>query len=294
MQHGSFRCDLNLSLKPKGQTQLGTRSEIKNLNSFRFIEKALAYEIDRHMDVLESGQDIVQETRLFDDKSEKTFSMRSKEEANDYRYFPCPDLLPVKVEQATIDAIEKQLPELPLAKCARYQEQYQLPYEDAVRLTSDKKVADYFEDVVSHCQAKVKTVANWVIVEVLGMLNKQELTISESPVEAKRLAELLDCIQDNTISGKIAKTVFHDMCESSLSPRDIIKEKGLGQIANSDELATLIEQIINDNPKQVAQYLSGKDKLFGFFVGQAMKQTQGKASPQILTELFNKAFDGMK
>ena len=291
MQEGSFRCDINLSLRPKGETKLGTRTEIKNMNSFRFIEKAMQYEINRHMDVLESGEAIIQETRLYDDKKDITKSMRSKEEANDYRYFPCPDLLPVIVVQQRIDAIQKTLPELPLEKLARYQTTLGLSQDDAKQLSSDKNIADFFESVLKHTNAKTKMVANWIIVELLGLLNKQTLTIIQSPISPERFAELLNCIADQTISGKIAKQVFLKLCESDLSARQIIEKEGLAQIANTDELEGLVNQLLADNPKQVEQYLSGKDKVFGFFVGQIMKQTQGKASPPVITELLKNAFE---
>lgn len=294
MQEGSFRCDLNISLRPQGQTALGTRTEIKNMNSFRFIEKALNYEIERHQTLLETGKEIIQETRLFNDKTEQTQSMRSKEEANDYRYFPCPDLLPVKIEQHTIEQIRTTLPELPLAKLARYQQSLQLSYEDAKRLTGDKHIANYFESVLANSQASAKIIANWITVELLAYLNKHELSINDSPISPERFAELLDCLADNTISGKIAKQVFLKLTQTSQGAREIIQKENLGQIANTDELATLIDTLIADNPKQVAQYLAGKEKVFGFFVGQAMKQTQGKANPALITKLLTACFDKLK
>ncbi len=294
MQEGSFRCDVNISLRPKGQQELGTRTEIKNMNSFRFIEKAMNYEIDRQMDILESGGQITQETRLFDDKTEQTRSMRSKEEANDYRYFPCPDLLPVIVSQADIDAIKLTMPELPLAKLERYQSEFKLNTIDAERLIQDKNLALFFESVVAKTKASAKVTANWLTGELSAYLNKNNLDVLQSPVDNNSLAELLDCIADNTISGKIAKQVFQKMCQSKLTAREIIKNDNLGQIANTDEIVTLIDNIIKNNSAQVQQYLGGKEQLFGFFIGQAMKQTQGKASPQILTQLFKDAFDKLK
>ena len=294
MQEGSFRCDINISLKPKGSTTLGTRTEIKNMNSFRFIEKALIYEIDRHMDVLGSGGKIVQETLLFDDKTEQTKSMRSKEEANDYRYFPCPDLLPVHVSQIEIDAIKQTIPELPLAKLARYQSDLNLSADDAKRLIQDRDLALFFEKIVNSSNATPKVIANWVIGELSAYLNKHELSVNQSPISDAQFSELLDCIADNTISGNIGKQVFLNLCSAPGSAREIIEKENLGQIANTDELVELINEIIKSNPKQVEQYLGGKDKLFGFFIGQAMKKTKGKANPELLTTLFNNAFKNMR
>ena len=289
MQEGSFRCDINLSLKPKGSDKLGTRTEIKNMNSFRFIEKAMIYEIDRHMDVLESGGEIIQETRLFNDKTEQTQSMRSKEEANDYRYFPCPDLLPVAIEPSLIDEIRANLPELPLAKFHRYQQQYQLSADDAKRLTSDKNIAAFYEATLASTEASAKTIANWLLVELIGYLNKQEIAIQHSPISSDGFAELLTAIHNDTISGKTGKYVLKKMCDEQATAKDIIDKENLAQVADSGELEAIIQSIIEANPKQVEQFQSGKDKVFGFFVGQVMKQTQGQANPKLVNSLLQTA-----
>lgn len=279
MQEGSFRCDANVSVRPKGQVDFGTRAEIKNINSFKFVEKAINYEIERHIEILESGGKIVQETRLYDANKDETRSMRSKEEANDYRYFSDPDLLPVYIEESLKTEIRATLPELPEAKKLRFIEQYKQDEESAGTLTSSRDLADYYEALIQATGVEAKLCTNWLSGDVLGALNKAGLDISESPISAERLAGLLKRIADNTISGKIAKQVFDKMWNSAAQADEIIEQEGLVQITDMGAIESIIDNIIANNPGQVEQYRSGKDKVFGFFVGQVMKETQGKASP---------------
>jgi aspartyl-tRNA(Asn)/glutamyl-tRNA(Gln) amidotransferase subunit B len=279
MQEGSFRCDANISIRPKGQHEFGTRAEIKNINSFKFVEKAINHEVERQIDVIEAGGQVVQETRLYDADKDETRSMRSKEEANDYRYFPDPDLLPVTIEDSLKQQIKQQLPELPDAKKQRFKEQSQQDEEIATTLTSSSEMADYYEAVVKFSNCEAKLCANWVIGELSGALNKAGLEILESPIDAQRLAGLLQRLTDNTISGKIAKQVFEEMWQSTDNADEIIEAKGLKQITDMGAIEAIINQVIADNLGQVEQYLKGKDKVFGFFVGQVMKATQGKANP---------------
>ncbi len=291
MQEGSFRVDANVSIRRPGEP-LGTRTELKNINSFKFLEKALQYEIERHMDILESGGSIVQETRLYDSVKDETRSMREKEEANDYRYFPDPDLLPLVITDEMIAAVAKTLPELPDAKRKRFMEQYGLPSYDAGVLTGSRALADYYEEVVATVGGEPKLCANWVMVELLGALNKENLLLSESPITAAMLGELLTRIVDNTISGKIAKEVFEAMWAGEGRADEIIETKGLKQITDTGAIEAIIDEVIANNPAQVEQYRGGKDKLFGFFVGQVMKATQGKANPKQVNELLRKKLDG--
>jgi len=286
MQEGSFRCDANVSMRPKGQENFGTRTETKNLNSFRFVERAINYEIERQIEVLENGGEIVQETRLYDANKDETRSMRSKEEANDYRYFPDPDLLPVVIEAKFIEELRKQLPELPAEKITRFKQGYDLNDYDAENLVMCKETAEYFEVVVKNTSAKAKLAANWVLGDVSAALNQDGVEISNSPVSASMLAGLLDRIEDNTISSKIAKEVFQAMWAGEGSVDEIIEAKGLKQITDSSEIEALVEQVVNNNPGQVEQYKSGKDKVFGFFVGQVMKLSKGKANPQQVNDLL--------
>jgi len=279
MQEGSFRCDANVSVRPKGQAEFGTRAEIKNINSFKFVEKAINFEIERHIDILEAGGRIVQETRLYDANKDETRSMRSKEEANDYRYFPDPDLLPVLVEESLKTEIRAGLPELPEAKKQRFIEQYEQDDESATTLTSSRELADYYEALVKAAGVEAKLCSNWVTGDVLGALNKAGLDIQQSPVSSLRLAGLLQRIADNTISGKIAKQVFEKMWNGTAGADEIIEQEGLVQISDMGAIEAIIDAIIAKNPGQVEQYRSGKDKVFGFFVGQVMKETQGKANP---------------
>ena len=279
MQEGSFRCDANVSVRPKGQAEYGTRAELKNINSFKFVEKAINIEVERQIDLLESGGSIVQETRLYDSDKNETRSMRSKEEANDYRYFPDPDLLPVEITEKLRAEVKADLPELPTAKKQRFKEQYNQDEDTASTLTSSRLLADFYEAVVKESGCEAKLCSNWVTGNFLGALNKAGLEISESPVNYQRLAGLLTRIADNTISGKIAKQVFDSLWETNATTDEIIEQQGLKQITDSGAIEAIIDKIIIDNPKQVEQYLGGKDKLFGFFVGQAMKATQGKVNP---------------
>ena len=279
MQEGSFRCDANVSIRPKGQQEFGTRAEIKNLNSFRFIEKAINYEVDRQIDLIESGGTVVQETRLYDSVKDETRSMRSKEEANDYRYFPDPDLLPLEIEESLKEEVKAALPELPDEKKERFKEQYGQDEDSASTLTASRELADFFEAVVKESGCEARLCTNWVIGDLSGALNKDGLDIADSPVSHERLSGLLKRIADNTISGKIAKQVFEEMWNGSAAADEIIEAKGLKQITDSGAIEQIIDRVIADNPGQIEQYLSGKDKLFGFFVGQVMKETQGKANP---------------
>ncbi|SFF47135.1 aspartyl/glutamyl-tRNA(Asn/Gln) amidotransferase subunit B [Fontimonas thermophila] len=286
MQEGSFRCDANVSVRRRGDTRFGTRTETKNVNSFRFVEKAIEYEIQRQIDILESGGRVVQETRLFNPDTGETRAMRSKEEAMDYRYFPDPDLLPVVVGPAEIDRIRATMPELPEAKKQRFMTQYGLSKYDATVLTSEAALADYYEDVVRISGADAKLCANWVITDLLGALNKRGEDITASPVTAAMLAGLIARIADQTISGKLAKDVFEAMLAGEGTADEIIKAKGLVQITDEGAIRKAIEDVIAQNPRQLADYRAGKDKLFGFFVGQVMKATQGKANPELVNRLL--------
>ncbi len=279
MQEGSFRCDANVSVRPKGQAEFGTRTEIKNINSFKFVEKAINYEIERHIDVIEGGGKIVQETRLYDANKDETRSMRSKEEANDYRYFPDPDLLPVVIEDSLKTEIRASLPELPNAKKQRFIEQYSLDNESATTLTSSRELADFYEAVVTQSGGEAKLASNWMTGDVLGALNKAGLEISDCPVNPERLAGLLKRIADNTISGKIAKQVFDKLWNGSASADEIIEQEGLQQITDTGAIEAIIDKVIAANPGPVEQYRAGKDKALMALVGQVMKETQGKANP---------------
>lgn len=286
MQEGSFRCDANVSVRPKGSDQLGTRAELKNINSFRFVEKAINYEVERQISLLESGGTVKQETRLFDSNKNETRSMRSKEEANDYRYFPDPDLLPLLITEEMISEVKKDLPELPQQKRQRFITEYSATPYDAAVLVSSRALADYFEEVVKLSAASPKLATNWVMGELSAALNKDNREITDSPVSAAQLAMLVKRIEDNTISGKIAKTIFEALWNGEESVDDVIEKQGLKQVTDSGAIETLVDKIIADNPQQVADYRSGKDKLFGFFVGQAMKISGGKINPQQLNELL--------
>jgi aspartyl-tRNA(Asn)/glutamyl-tRNA(Gln) amidotransferase subunit B len=279
MQEGSFRCDANVSVRPVGQEELGTRSEIKNLNSFRYVEKAINFEVERQIELIEDGGKVKQETRLYDSDKDETRSMRSKEEANDYRYFPDPDLLPVEIDAAYIEAVRATLPELPDAKRQRFIDEYGLRLDDAGILTASRALSDYFEAVAAATDAKAQIAANWVIGDLSAALNKDDLDIEQSKIAAADLAGLLDRIQDSTISGKIAKEVFEAMWAGEGSADDVIEARGLKQITDSSAIEDVVDRIIAANPGQVADYKAGKDKLIGFFVGQVMKETGGKANP---------------
>ena len=292
MQEGSFRCDANVSVRPRGQQELGTRTELKNLNSFRFVEKAINFEIERQIDVIEDGGAVVQETRLYDADKDETRSMRSKEEANDYRYFPDPDLLPVEIDADYIEAVRKTLPELPDAKQQRFVSDYGLRDDDAGILTVSKGLADYFEAAAGASDAKPQVVANWVIGDLSGALNKEGLDIADTRIAPDALAGLLNRISDNTISGKIAKEVFDAMWAGEGSADDVIDARGLRQITDTGAIEAIVDKVIAANPSQVAEYKSGKDKLIGYFVGQVMKETQGKANPGQVNQLLKQKLDG--
>jgi aspartyl-tRNA(Asn)/glutamyl-tRNA(Gln) amidotransferase subunit B len=287
MEEGSFRCDANVSIRPVGQKEYGTRTELKNMNSFRNVQRALEYEVKRQQYLVENGQQIIQETRLWDDAQGATNSMRSKEEAHDYRYFPDPDLVKVIVDDEWIAKIRETLPELPTAKRERFIKEYQIPAYDAGVLTADKALALYYEDVVRLC-GKPKQASNWVMGDVLRFLNEEKRDIRQCPITAGSLADMINLIEEGTISGKMAKDIVEDMYKTGKLPQDIIREKGLVQITDEDELAKTIAAIIDAHPGQLADYRGGKEKLFGFFVGQVMKATQGKANPQLVNSLLKK------
>ena len=285
MAQGSMRCDVNVSIRPKGETELGTRTEIKNINSFRFVEKAIHSEILRQREVIEDGGEIVQETRRYDANKDITTSMRSKEVANDYRYFPEPDLLPVVIDDDYIAAVKADLPELPDAKKERFSKEYSLSSYDAGVLTATREMAEYFEEVAKNC-GDAKLAANWVSGDLLALLNKHDLEISASPIQADRLGTLISRIVDNTISGKIAKTVFESLSEDDASVDDIIEKKGLKQVTDSGAIEKLVDEVIANNPDQVQQLKDGKEQVIGFLVGQAMKLSQGKANPGQVNKLL--------
>jgi aspartyl-tRNA(Asn)/glutamyl-tRNA(Gln) amidotransferase subunit B len=292
MQEGSFRCDANVSVRPEGQEAFGTRAEIKNINSFRFVERAINFEIERQIDVLEAGGAVVQETRLYDAERDETRPMRSKEEANDYRYFPDPDLLPLELDQAFIDAVEKTLPELPDAKRERFMQTYGLSRDDATALTSSRELADFFERTVEAADGEGKLSANWVMGELSGLLNKEGTDISASPVSPQQLGGLLQRIKDGTISGKIAKQVFEAMWQGEGDADAIIEKKGLKQITDTAAIEKVVREVLDANPKQVEQYKGGQEKLLGFFVGQVMKATQGKANPGEVNKILKGLLSG--
>lgn len=292
MQEGSFRCDANVSVRPKGESKYGTRTELKNINSFRFVERAINYEVERQIGVIENGGKIVQETRLYDPNKNETRSMRSKEEANDYRYFPDPDLLPLVITQDVIDQIRTELPELPQQKRERFMTQYSLSNYDAGILVSSKDMAAYYENVVKESGDQPKLAANWLISELLGALNKADLDITESPISSAQLGKLVARIADNTLSGKLAKTLFEGLWAGEGDVDDIIEKRGLKQVTDNSAIEKLIDEIIAANPQQAAEYRSGKDKLFGFFVGQAMKASGGKLNPQQLNDTLKKKLSG--
>ncbi|CAD7771940.1 Aspartyl/glutamyl-tRNA(Asn/Gln) amidotransferasesubunit B [Candidatus Methanoperedenaceae archaeon GB50] len=285
MEEGSFRCDANISLRLVNTEKFGVRTELKNMNSFKHVQRALTYEIERQRSILEQGGKVIQETRLWDENKGITRSMRGKEEAHDYRYFPDPDLMPVVIDKDWIEEIRKTLPELPDVKKQRFKQVYGLPEYDAEVLTSEKDLAEYFERVVKW-GSEAKLASNWVMSEVLRKLNEEKREIQACPVKPKDLAELLQLVQKGTISGKIAKTVFEEMYASGKPASQIVKEKGLIQITDQAVLQEIAQKIIESYPKEVEQYKAGKEKLLGFFVGQMMKQTKGKANPQLVNKIF--------
>jgi len=289
MQEGSFRCDANVSVRPVGESQLGTRREIKNVNSFRFVERAINYEIQRQIEILESGGQIEQQTMLYDADKNETRPMRSKEQANDYRYFPDPDLLPLVLEDQLIESVRNTLPELPWEKNQRFILEYGLSQYDANILSSQRELASYFETAVKAVPAgSAKLVANWIIGDLMGALNKGGLEITSCPMTPQQLAEIVTRIADNTISGKIAKSVFEAVWNGEGSADQVIKSQGLEQITDNSAIEKAIEDILAANPEQVSQYRAGKEAVFGFFVGQVMKATKGKANPGQVNELLKK------
>ena len=292
MQEGSFRCDANVSVRRVGEEKLGTRAEIKNLNSFRFVEKAILHEIDRQIEIIQSGGKVIQETRLYDADRNETRPMRSKEDAHDYRYFPDPDLLPLEVTPAFIEGVRMTLPELPPAKRQRFIDQYGLTPYDAGVLTAVREMSQYYEAVAAALTGDAKLAANWVMGELSAALNRNNLEITASPVSAVALANLLMRIQDNTVSQRVAKEIFEAMWAGEGDADTIIDKKGLRQISDSGALEQAIDKAMADHPEQLSQYRSGKDKLFGFFVGQVMKSTGGKANPQQLNDLLKAKLAG--
>jgi len=286
MQEGSLRADVNVSVRLKGSKELGTRCEIKNVNSIKFMQMAIEYEANRQVDLIEEGKTIDQETRLFDTKKNETRSMRSKEDAHDYRYFPDPDLLPLEVSDSFVEKLKSEIPELPDEKKKRFIEKFNLSPYEATILVSDIETSKYFEDVIKNSDIKLAT--NWIIGELFAVLNDKNLEIIQSPISAKNLSKLINLIKDGTISGKIAKTIFELMMDGDKDPQKIVEEKGLKQESDPKAIEEIIAKVIKDNPNKVKEYKSGKDKLFGFFVGQVMKISGGKANPQLVNEILKK------
>ena len=290
LEEGSFRCDANVSIRPRQTETLGTRTELKNLNSFKHVEKALQYEIDRQKEVLSDGGKVAQETRLWDPHKNRTHSMRGKEEAHDYRYFPDPDLLPLVIDEDWITTVKSSLPELPADKKQRFIADYSLPSYDADILTSDRDLADYFEACLQDFN-QPKAVSNWIMGSLLGLLNAEGKSIDQAPISALDLAELLKLVGDGTISGKIAKSVFDEMAKSGKSARQIVEEQGLVQISDSSAIDDVVAKILAASPAEVQAYKSGKTKLLGFFVGQVMKATRGQANPKMVNEILKKKLE---
>ena len=290
MSQGSLRCDANVSVRKKGDKELGTRTEIKNINSFRFIEKAINYEIERQIDVIESGESVTQETRLYDSIKNETRPMRSKEFANDYRYFPDPDLLPVMISDEEIEEIKATFPEMPKDKFVRYQSEFNIPENDAQIISSSKNLATFFEECMENAK-DAKLLSNIIIGDISSLLNKENIEITDSKLSTKNVSELVNLVSEGIISGKIAKTVLEETWDSGLSPIEIVESSGLKQIDDDDEIERIIDQIISEHPDQVSAYKGGKDKLFGFFVGQIMKATQGKANPASANKILKDKLD---
>ena len=294
MQEGSLRADVNVSVRPKGSKEFGTRCEIKNVNSIKFMQMAIEYEANRQVDLIEEGKTIDQETRLFDTKKNETRSMRSKEDAHDYRYFPDPDLLPLEVSEKFIDELKNDIPELPDDKKKRFIEEFKMSSYEANILVSDIDTAKYFEEVVAKMgkNKDIKLAVNWITGELFAVLNSKDLEISQSPVSAKNLAILINLIKNGTISGKIAKTVFELMIDGNKDPQKIVEEKGLKQQSDPKALESLIDKIINENREKAIEYKQGKEKLLGFFVGQAMKESKGKGNPQLINKILKEKLNG--
>ena len=286
MQEGSFRCDANISLKKSTDTKLGIRAEIKNINSFKFVEQAINYEIERQSEILDSGGEVVQETRLYDPAKNQTRSMRSKEEANDYRYFPDPDLLPVHIDEQDIKSIKSTMPELPEEKRIRFMRDYSLSEYDASVLITDKNLSLYFESVVQSKKLEPKNVANWILTDLLGLANKNRTAINDLPITPDRLEQLLIFVHDGIISNKQGKAVLEKMWDTSKTPKEIIDSEGISQESNENEINKLVDKVLENHYKSVEEYMKGKDKLFGFFIGEVMKESKGKANPKIVNKIL--------
>jgi len=286
MQEGSFRCDANVSVRPSGQAEFGTRAEVKNINSFRFVENAINYEVERQIERLENGNEIIQETRLYDPDKDETRPMRSKEEANDYRYFPDPDLLPLEIDQETIDKIKNLLPELFEEKVIRYTEDLKIKPNDAEEIAKNMQIAEYFEATLDHFDNDPQLVTNWILSEVIGVLNRENIEINAFQIEPTQLASLLSRIEDNTISSKIAKNLFNQLLTSDETVDQMIKQQGLEQITDEGSINEYVAEVLNEFSDQKDQYLAGKEQVLGFLVGQVMKRTQGKANPKMVNELI--------
>ena len=286
MQEGSFRCDANVSVRPSGQAEFGTRAEVKNINSFRFVENAINYEVERQIERLENGNEIIQETRLYDPDKDETRPMRSKEEANDYRYFPDPDLLPLEIDQEAIDKIKNLLPELFEEKVIRYTEDLKIKPNDAEEIAKNMQIAEYFEATLDHFDNDPQLVTNWILSEVIGVLNRENIEINAFQIEPTQLASLLSRIEDNTISSKIAKNLFNQLLTSDETVDQMIKQQGLEQITDEGSINEYVAEVLNEFSDQKDQYLAGKEQVLGFLVGQVMKRTQGKANPKMVNELI--------
>ena len=286
MQEGSFRCDANISLKKSTDTKLGIRAEIKNINSFKFVEQAINYEIERQSEILDSGGEVVQETRLYDPAKNQTRSMRSKEEANDYRYFPDPDLLPVYIDDQDIKSIKSTMPELPEEKRIRFMRDYSLSEYDTSVLISDKNLSSYFESVIKSKKLEPKNVANWILTDLLGLANKNRTAINELPITPDRLEQLLIFVHDGIISNKQGKAVLEKMWDTSKTPKEIIDSEGISQESNENEINKLVDKVLENHYKSVEEYMKGKDKLFGFFIGEVMRESKGKANPKIVNKIL--------
>ena len=286
MQEGSFRCDANVSVRPYGQKEFGTRAEVKNINSFRFVENAINFEVERQIDRLENGEEIIQETRLYDPERDETRPMRSKEEANDYRYFPDPDLLPLEIDEDTIDKIRESLPELFDAKVKRYIEDLKIKQTDAEEISRNMEIAEYFEATIDNFSDDAQLVSNWILSEVIAVLNRENIEINTFQIKPDRLASLLSRIQDNTISSKIAKDLFNQMLTNDKTVDEMIKEQGLEQITDEDSISQYVTEVLNEFSDQKDQYLAGKEQVLGFLVGQVMKRSKGKANPKLVNELI--------
>ncbi len=290
MEEGSFRCDANISVRPKGQEELGTKAELKNMNSFRNVEKALAYEIERQIDLLRKGEKVVQETRLWDNGEGRTVSMRTKEEAHDYRYFPDPDLVPLVIEEEWVDEIRKTLPELPQKKRERFQEMYGLPAYDSEVLCQSRDIADFFEKVVK-VNNSPKAISNWMMAEVLRELNRDKAQINDTLLTPRHIADLVRMIEEGVISGKIGKNVFEEVYSSGKDPVKIVEEKGLRQVSDEGAIQGIVEKVMSEHPEEVETYRKGKKGVIGFFVGQVMRETKGKANPGLVNRLLQKMLD---